>query len=222
MKLHKEGRTIIYGSYFICIALTLGLFLLYGFDSFGAWAWFVVSFIFAAFNTIFFRDPVRHPIGTDRKVCAPADGKIVIVKEVVEKEYFKEKMMQVSIFMSPLNVHVNWYPIRGVVEFFRYHAGEYLVAWHPKSSEKNERTTIVLRNEHGQRLLMRQIAGFVARRIVCYAEFEKAVDPAREQAGFIKFGSRADLFLPLDAKILVKTGDKVRGGETLIAELPEN
>lgn len=221
MKLHKEGRTIIAASYAVCLVISAALFYIYGFASFGSWAWFTVSFLFAFFNMIFFRNPDRQANGTDRLVGAPADGKVVIVKEVTENEYLKEKAIQVSIFMSPLNVHVNWYPIRGFVEYFRYHPGKYLVAWHPKSSEKNERTTIVIRNQQNDRIVLRQIAGFVARRIVCYAEYEQAVSP-QEQAGFIKFGSRADLFLPVDSKILVKEGDKVTGAETIIAEIPEH
>lgn len=219
MKIHKEGRTIIFVSYAICFLFSGVLFYLYGFASFGSWAWFTLSFLFAAFNTIFFRDPVRNAVGTDRLVGAPADGKVVIVKEVTENEYLKGPAIQVSIFMSPMNVHVNWYPIKGIVEYFRYHPGKYLVAWHPKSSEKNERTTIVIRNEQNDRIVMRQIAGFVARRIVCYANYEQAVTP-NDEAGFIKFGSRADLFLPIDSKILVKPGDRVVGAESVIAEIP--
>lgn len=220
MKLHKEGRAIIAASYLITILISAGLFYLFGFRSLGSWIWTVLALAFSIFNTAFFRDPDRTPAGSDRLVCAPADGKVVIVQQVEENEYLQGPAIQVSVFMTFFNVHVNWYPIRGIIEYFRYHPGKYLVAWHPKSSEKNERTTLVIRNSQGDKVLMRQIAGLCARRIVCYAEYEKPVE-AGAQAGFIKFGSRADVFLPLDARILVQKGDRVVGAETLIAELPE-
>ncbi|MDY5823593.1 MAG: phosphatidylserine decarboxylase, partial [Candidatus Coprenecus sp.] len=133
-------------------------------------------------------------------------------------EYFHDRRLQVSVFMSFFNVHINWAPITGIISFFRYHPGNYLAAWHPKSSTKNERTTIVLKNEDGTEVLCRQIAGLFARRVVCYAEYQKPFK-AGEQIGFIKFGSRADLFLPLDTKINVKIGDKVTGSETIVAQL---
>jgi phosphatidylserine decarboxylase len=146
------------------------------------------------------------------------DGKVVIIKEVEEPEYFNDKRLQVSIFMSPFNVHVTRYPVGGKVVFSKYHSGRYLVAWHPKSSEKNERTTIVVENPVFGKVLYRQIAGAVARRIVNYAKTKQTVVQGTD-AGFIKFGSRVDLFLPLDTKIDVKLNQKVRGGETVIAKL---
>lgn len=166
----------------------------------------------------FFRNPKRHTRLNDAQVISPVDGKVVIIKEVEEPEYFNDKRLQVSVFMSPLNVHVTRYPVGGKVVFSKYHPGKYLVAWHPKSSEKNERTTIVVENPVFGKVLYRQIAGAVARRIVNYAKTKQTVVQGTD-AGFIKFGSRVDLFLPLDTKIDIKLNQKVRGGETVIAKL---
>lgn len=166
----------------------------------------------------FFRNPVRTTFINPNHIIAPADGKVVVIEEVVETEYFKGPRRQVSIFMSPINVHVNRNPMSGIVKFFKYHPGLFLVAWHPKSSTENERTTTVVENENGVEVLFRQIAGALAKRIVWYIkENDKVVQG--EDFGFIKFGSRVDIFLPLDAKILVNLGDKPVGGETVIAEL---
>jgi phosphatidylserine decarboxylase len=166
----------------------------------------------------FFRNPVRTTIINPKHVIAPADGKVVVIEEVIETEYFKGPRRQVSIFMSPINVHVNRNPISGIVKFFKYHPGLFLVAWHPKSSTENERTTVVVENENGVEILFRQIAGALAKRIVWYVkEGDKVVQG--EDFGFIKFGSRVDIFLPLDAKILVNLEDRPIGGETVIAEL---
>jgi phosphatidylserine decarboxylase len=148
---------------------------------------------------------------------SPVDGKVVVIEEVFEKEYFNEKRLQVSVFMSPINVHVTRYPIGGKVLFSKYHKGKYLVAWHPKASEENERTTIVVENESYGKVLYRQIAGALAKRIVNYAKEDQTVLQG-EDSGFIKFGSRVDLFLPLNTKIKVQLNQKVRGGETIIAE----
>ncbi|MDG1762973.1 MAG: phosphatidylserine decarboxylase family protein [Flavobacteriaceae bacterium] len=166
----------------------------------------------------FFRNPNRTTPKNEKHLISPADGKVVIVQEVFEKEYFKDKRLQVSIFMSPLNVHVTRYTMSGVINFSKYHPGKYLVAWHPKSSELNERTTIVLENETFGEILYRQIAGAVARRIVNYAEEGTQVTQG-EDAGFIKFGSRVDLFLPLGTPIDVKVNDVVKGGVQTIAHL---
>ncbi len=166
----------------------------------------------------FFRNPKRQTKLNDNQVLAPVDGKVVVIEEVFEKEYFNDKRLQVSMFMSPLNVHVTRYPIGGNVVFSKYHPGKYLVAWHPKSSEENERTTVVVENETYGKVLYRQVAGAMARRIINYAkENEKATQGA--DSGFIKFGSRVDLFLPLDTRIKVKLNQKVKGGESIIAEL---
>lgn len=217
MRIHKEGYRIIANS-FIIIGIILGLILYFSSYRITSIICCTIGVIVFLLITNFFRSPNRQPKIDDNSVIASADGTIVIIDEVFEPEYLKEKCIQVSIFMSILNVHVNWFPIGGVVEYFKYHPGKYLVAWHPKSSEKNERTSIVVRHENGSRVLFRQIAGYVARRIVCYAKKDKPCSQG-EQVGFIKFGSRIDLFLPLDSEIMVEVGDKVKGRQTVIAEL---
>ncbi len=216
---HKEGYQIIMISFVIAIAITLGvefklesLFLL------------KISLQILALTQLvlvlqFFRNPKRETPINVNNLIAPVDGKIVIIKEVYEKEYFKDLRIQVSIFMSPLNVHVTRYAMSGNIKFSKYHPGKYLVAWHPKSSELNERTTIVIENKTFGEVLYRQIAGAVARRIVNYAE-EGSQAVQGEDAGFIKFGSRVDLFLPLNTQIVVKVNDVVKGGVETIASLP--
>ena len=164
----------------------------------------------------FFRNPVRNTIINEKHIISPVDGKIVNIEKVFEKEYFKEDRIQVSIFMSPLNVHVTRYPMSGKVNYSKYHPGKYLVAWHPKSSEKNERTTIVLENKNFGEILYRQIAGAIARRIVNYAVVDQNVTQGKD-AGFIKFGSRVDLFLPVGSNLNVELGQHVRGGEDVIS-----
>jgi phosphatidylserine decarboxylase len=177
----------------------------------------IFSVALCAFVVSFFRNPSRLiPIG-ENEIIASADGKIVVIEEVMETEYFNEKRLQVSIFMSPANVHVNRSPIDGEVKYFKYHPGKYLVAWHPKSSTDNERTTMVIENESFS-VLVRQIAGKLARRIVYYVEEGDEIEKGAE-FGFIKFGSRIDLFLPLNTKLQVELGQKVRGGETIIGEI---
>ncbi len=217
MKVHKEG----YKTIFITLALAI-MFSIVALDVFEytMWAWVAVALFigFTIFILSFFRVPKRVANGSGTLVSAPADGKVVIVEEVEEPEYFKGKRIQVSVFMSFFNVHVNWFPISGEVVHYKYHPGKYVAAFYPKSSEKNERTTIVIRNENGTEILTRQIAGLVARRVVCYAQKGKMVEAGGPE-GFIKFGSRADIFLPLDAKINVKVGDKVVGSESIIAEI---
>ncbi|WP_298367772.1 phosphatidylserine decarboxylase family protein [uncultured Lutibacter sp.] len=166
----------------------------------------------------FFRNPKRKTDINDNTIIAPVDGKVVVIEEVFEKEYFKDKRLQVSIFMSPLNVHVTRYPLSGIVKFSKYHPGKFLVAWHPKASEENERTTIVIENNTFGEVLYRQIAGALAKRIVNYANVDMNVIQGAD-AGFIKFGSRVDVFLPLNTKIEVKLNDTVKGGEQIIASL---
>lgn len=217
MKIHKEGGSIITMSFVFALILGGGSFY-FGGSTVLSWILTVIPVGFGIFFICFFRDPKRTPTGDGHKVTAPADGKIVIIQEVDEDEYFHDRRLQVSVFMSFFNVHINWAPISGIVSFFRYHRGNYLAAWHPKSSTKNERTTIVFKNEDGTEVLCRQIAGLFARRVVCYAEYEKPFK-AGEQIGFIKFGSRADVFLPIGTKVNVSIGDKVTGSETVIAEL---
>lgn len=215
--IHKEGIAIIWIS--LLVLLVVNAALMYAFR----WQWLpsaitaLPSLVFFSLIVWFFRNPDRSLTPSATKVMAPADGKIVVIEEVVEDEYFNDKRIQVSIFMSPLNVHVNRYPASGTVSYNRYHPGKYLVAWHPKSSKLNERSTVVVKAENGKEVLMRQIAGAVARRIVTYSQ---AGDTAIQGAdmGFIKFGSRVDLFLPPDAKINVAIGDISVGNRTVIAE----
>jgi len=166
----------------------------------------------------FFRVPNRTCVYTDADVMCPADGKVVVIEEVEENEYFQDKRIQVSIFMSPMNVHANYNPISGTVKYVKYHPGLFLVAWHPKSSTDNERTTMVIQHSSGKEILFRQIAGAVARRICYYIQPEQLVKTG-EEFGFIKFGSRIDVFLPLDCKINVKIGDVVKAKLTKLAEI---
>lgn len=213
MRIHKEGIPSLLWS---LAALVVTGALSYYFSPKWYWIDLIVFSIPVIFFLQFFRNPVRVIGKADNGlVYAPADGKVVVIEEAEETEYLKERRIQVSIFMSPLNVHVNRNPVGGKVEYYKYHPGKYLVAWHPKSSVENERTTVVY-NSGGRKLLMRQIAGAVARRIVCYLKEGQEVSQGGEM-GFIKLGSRVDLFLPLGAKIEVKMGDVVKGNETLIA-----
>jgi len=213
---HKEGQKIILGTLFFVVGILLVL------DNIIELQWLIkllqLSLIAVLLLILqFFRNPKRNTKKNDTKVISPVDGKVVVIEEVEETEYFKEKRLQVSIFMSPLNVHVTRYPLGGSVLFSKYHQGKYLVAWHPKASTENERTTIVVENKVYGKVLYRQIAGALARRIVNYAKEGQKVDQGTD-AGFIKFGSRVDLFLPLDTKIKVKLNQKVKGGECVIAE----
>ena len=214
---HKEGFKIIRNT-------TISLLIINGI------AWYIfdesiiiklLTFTSAVFSILilqFFRNPKRVTPVNFNQVIAPADGKIVVLEETVEHEYFKDKRIQVSIFMSPFNVHVNRYPISGEVKFTKYHPGKFLVAWHPKSSTENERTTIVVENNKIGPILLRQIAGAVAKRIILYAKKGEQCSQG-DDMGFIKFGSRVDLFLPLDSKINIKMNDIVKGGKTLIASI---
>ena len=218
MIIHKEGyKTILYS---LAVLITLSIiFYVY----FPEWIVFrylynFTAFILAIIIISFFRYPNRTVEFDDKKILCPADGTIVVIEETIETEYFKDKRKQVSNFMSPLNVHANWYPISGIIKYVKYHAGNYFVAFHPKSSTENERTTVVVETNDKQEILFRQIAGALARRIVCYSEKEHVVKQG-EQFGFIKFGSRIDLYLPLDATIKVQLKQKVRGKKTVIAEL---
>jgi phosphatidylserine decarboxylase len=178
----------------------------------------LVILVFFILILQFFRNPKRNFVLNDAHILAPADGKIVVIEEVFEPEYFKDKRRQISIFMSPLNVHITRYPVSGTVKYSQYHPGKYLVAYHPKSSTENERTSIVVENTTTGPILYRQIAGAVARRIVNYAIPHEKVLQASD-AGFIKFGSRIDIFLPLDMKINVSLNDKAIGGKTIIASI---
>ena len=212
---HKEGGKI------ILIATTLTVVFLLLTDHFVTLFWLqkaieIIVLFFLIMILQFFRNPERNVVINDNHIIAPVDGKVVVIEEVFEAEYFKEKRLQVSIFMSPINVHVTRYPVNGKVKFSKYHPGKFLVAWHPKASEENERTTVVIENPVFGEVLYRQIAGALARRIVNYAKEGMQVIQGTD-AGFIKFGSRVDLFLPLGTKINVKLNDKAIGGKTIIA-----
>lgn len=217
IRIRKEGHLVIP----ISFVLVGGLyFLLFYFIPFvviqGILA--LAAIIFLVLIVRFFRDPIRICPMKEGIVYAPADGKVVVIEETEETEYLKERRIQVSIFMSPLNVHVNKSPIPGIIDYFKYHKGKYLVAWHPKSSTDNERTTVCVKAADGTKILMRQIAGAVARRIFFYPKSGDSVQQG-ETVGFIRFGSRVDVFLPLDAEVLVKIGDKPTGGVTELARL---
>ncbi len=217
MKIHKEGFTII-GSTVLGIVAIVGAIGAFVENDLIVKSIAVAGLILVVLVTQFFRVPKRVVPNTDAAILAPSDGKVVVIEEVEEKEYFNCRMRQVSIFMSPLNVHVQWYPVNGAVSYYKYHPGLYLAAFKPKSSTENERSTLVLKRNDGVEVMFRQIAGAVARRIVNYSKVDQAVAKGQE-AGFIKFGSRIDMFLPLDAEINVELGQKVKGIETIVATL---
>ncbi len=210
MKIHKEGYKIIF-IIFVVLALAVVIINLnVPRQTFIHYIIYAAALIFFAFIVRFFRNPLRAVEIDDTLLLSPADGKVVYIDEVEETEYFKDRRLLLSIFMSPNNVHKNWYPVSGKIVYYRHHPGRFLVAWHPKSSDLNERTTIVLERNNGSQILLRQIAGAVAQRIICYAEEEQMIEQGQE-LGFIKFGSRVDLFLPLGTKVLVKRNQKVKG-----------
>ncbi|MBB6680759.1 phosphatidylserine decarboxylase family protein [Aequorivita sp. 609] len=213
---HKEGFKIIIIALVIVIGLSLlaNVFILHPTIRGGV----IISLIILLLLILqFFRNPKRNFSPNSNQVLSSVDGKVVVIEEVFEKEYFKDKRLQVSVFMSPINVHVTRYPVGGTVTYSKYHPGKYLVAWHPKASEENERTTVVVKNDVIGEVLFRQIAGALAKRIVNYAEEGQKVEQTTD-SGFIKFGSRVDIFLPLDAKIKVELNQKVKGGISIIAE----
>lgn len=216
MRIHKEGRVILLIAALVVIAInsTLLYFLK---DHPVSVAIFFVTILFFVFLMGFFRKPYRRSVKSANQVVSPADGKVVAIEIVDENEYFNDKRLVVSVFMSVWDVHINWYPIGGIVKYFKYHPGKFLVAFNPKSSELNERTSIVVGNENHE-VLFRQIAGALARRIVSYAKKGNTVKQASE-VGFIKFGSRVDVFMPVDTKLYIKIGDKVVGSQTVIADL---
>lgn len=218
MRFHKEG----YASLFLVLVFSVIIIFIahYFFPEFKIAHWF--AYLLSSILTItivqFFRNPIRkYTLGENLIIC-PADGKVVVIEETNEGEYFKDKRLQVSIFMSPTNVHINRFPISGIISFFKYHSGKFLVAYDPKSSTDNERTTIVVKHKNGTEILFRQIAGALARRIVWYCK-EGEIAVQCEQMGFIKFGSRVDLFLPIGTKLNIKLGDMVRGSQTVLGEI---
>lgn len=213
---HKEGFKIIIIALVIVIGLSLlaNVFIEHPSIRGGV----IISLIILLLLILqFFRNPKRNFSLNSNQVLSSVDGKVVVIEEVFEKEYFKDKRLQVSVFMSPINVHVTRYPVGGTVTYSKYHPGKYLVAWHPKASEENERTTVVVKNDVIGEVLFRQIAGALAKRIVNYAEEGQKVKQTTD-SGFIKFGSRVDIFLPLEAKIKVELNQKVKGGISIIAE----
>jgi phosphatidylserine decarboxylase len=218
MTIHREGRVLLF---WLLIILVTGNYLIFYFMPDAR----VLSNIAVLGSIVlyliilqFFRSPIIQLPSDESLVYAPVDGKVVVIEETFEGEYMKENLRQVSIFMSPINVHITRSPIKGIVEFFQYHPGKYLVAWHPKSSTENERTTMVVKHANGTKLLVRQIAGALARRIKWYVKPGSELEQGGE-FGFIKFGSRVDVYLPLDAEILVSLEEKTKGGITPIARL---
>lgn len=217
MKLHKAGYSLLTKIFFIFLTINVLIFTLIP----GKLTGYIFLAIFAVLFLLclnFFRFPSRKIRIDDNSILAPADGKVVVIEETFEPEYLKRECLQVSIFMNVFNVHINWFPINGIVKFFKHHSGKYMAAYLPKSSTENERTTIVIQHKAGEEILMRQIAGAVAKRIVSYAEVGKSVRQD-EHAGFIKFGSRVDLFLPLNTEIKVELGEKTTGSQTVIGTL---
>ena len=210
---HKEGFNIILSTFFAVAIIIISLDY---FEVKNAFTIKVFLILMLVFVLQFFRNPKISVKKNENHILSPVDGKVVIIEEVFEPEYFKDKRLQVSVFMSPINVHVTRYPASGNIIFSKYHPGAYLVAWHPKSSTKNERTTIVIENDNFEKVLYRQIAGALARRIVNYAKVGNSAIQG-EDAGFIKFGSRVDLFLPIGTKVNVKLNQSVKGGVTVIA-----
>jgi phosphatidylserine decarboxylase len=214
---HKEGLKIILTS---TLLLLVALFTIDKFIQIN-WLRISISLLFIIFYILilqFFRNPKRETVINDSQIISPVDGKVVVIEEVLETEFFKDKRIQVSIFMSPLNVHVTRYPTSGNIVFSKYHPGKYLVAWHPKASTENERTTVVVNNKVFGNILYRQIAGAVAKRIINYAKVNNNAIQGSD-AGFIKFGSRVDIFLPLNSKINVTLNETVKGGEQIIASI---
>ena len=220
MTLHREGYLILAIGLTILSGIQIGnyfLFMLTG------WCWLFILLtlgvlVMAYLIIQFFRIPARTCVFSENDIMCPADGKVVVIEEVEESEYFKDKRIQISIFMSPMNVHANYNPISGIVKYVKYHPGLFLVAWHPKSSTENERSTMVVEHTKGKEVLFRQVAGAVARRICYYVQLGQKVTTG-EEFGFIKFGSRIDVFLPLDSEINVKIGDIVKAKLTKLGEL---
>jgi len=218
MKFHKEGRASIFLAILISISLLVGTHIWLGEVALAM----PIAMAIAAFLMLavlqFFRNPPRRFVQMDEAIIAPADGKVVVIEEVHDEEFFNDKVKQISIFMSPTNVHINWYPVNGKVTYSKYHPGKFLVAWHPKSSTENERHSVVVESKTFGPILSKQIAGAVARRIVNYAQEDNEVEQGHEM-GFIKFGSRVDILIPTSANVQVKLEEKTVGGQTILATL---
>jgi len=218
MTIHKEGIRSILVAAAMMYLLNTGIDMWIGDLLIIKYSILVLSIVFFLLIVYFFRSPKLHIEPISNGILSPADGKVVVIEEFEDKEYFNEKRIQISIFMSPLSVHVNRYPVSGKIKYFQHHNGHFHVAWHPKSSTENEHTSTVIQDVNGIEILFKQIAGAVARRIVSYAQKGKDVEQG-SQCGFIKFGSRVDVLLPLNSKIHVQIGDKVKGGLTNLADL---
>lgn len=214
--IHREGYKILVGFGLLVLLVLYVLATLVGVSSWVFCIGLLFCVLFYAIILQFFRNPKPITVVNPHHVLAPCDGKVVVIEKVLEPEFLGKECIQLSIFMSPFNVHVNRNPIAGTVEYFKYHKGKYLVAWHPKSSTENERTTYVINHESGRQILLRQIAGALAKRIRWYVKEGDAVEQGHE-FGFIKFGSRVDVFLPTDAQVLVTLGQKTKAGETIVA-----
>lgn len=218
MTIHREGYSLLFVSLVVLFGINYLIYYLAPQATVVQNIAIGVSIILYLIILQFFRNPIFSIQKGEKTVLAPADGKVVVIEETDEMEYLKSKRRQISIFMSPVNVHVNRMPVGGTISYYKYHEGKYLVAWHPKSSTENERTTVVAKMKNGTEVLFRQIAGALARRIKCYVQEGQPLEQGQE-FGFIKFGSRVDIFLPLNAKITVKVGEVTKGGRTVIAEL---
>lgn len=216
MTIHREGYTILFVLLIVLFALNWAVGYFFPGAVLTQQLVMGASLIFYLVILQFFRNPIFTVEKNDKNIIAPADGKVVVIEETDELEFFKDRRKQVSIFMSPFNVHVNRMPVGGLVKYFKYHQGKYLVAWHPKSSTENERTTVVAEMKNGTQVLFRQIAGALAKRIKWYVKEGDTLGQG-DEFGFIKFGSRVDIFLPLHAKVVVKPGDVTKGGRTVIA-----
>jgi phosphatidylserine decarboxylase len=220
MTIHKEGRTLLLVLVVILIAINVTVASLPSlrYSDFIVYGVLAASLIILILILQFFRSPSVEIEKNEKQILCPADGKVVVIEETEEAEYLNSKRKQISVFMSPINVHVNRMPVAGKISYFKYHPGKYLVAWHPKSSTENERTTVVAKMSNGTEILFRQIAGALARRIKWYVKEGQTLEQG-EEFGFIKFGSRVDIFLPLNATVKVKIGDITKGGKTILAEL---
>jgi phosphatidylserine decarboxylase len=218
MAIHKEGYKILAVGFIILLVLNIIADIIWSENSLVKWTFVILSFLLYIFILFFFRLPARNLDPDPGLIYSPADGKVVVIEETVEKEYFKDTRLQISIFMSPFNMHSNRYPVSGNIKYVSYHPGHYMVAWHPKSSELNERSSVVIETEKGTEILIRQIAGAVARRIVTYAKKDQKVTQG-DELGFIKFGSRVDIFLPLGTEIEVPILQQVKANKSIIAKI---
>lgn len=217
MSIHKEGYKILGFGLLVLLILNVVVSIEWSDMALVKWGFFIASFLFYIFLLFFFRLPRRRLESDPGIIYAPADGKVVVIEETMVKEYFNDMRLQVSIFMSPFNMHSNRYPVSGRIKYVCYHPGQKMVAWHPKSSELNERSTIVVETNDGKEIMIRQIAGAVARRIVTYSKRDQVVEQGSE-LGFIKFGSRVDIFLPLGTEVEIPILQQVKANKTIIAK----